>query len=378
MDWLSWLWLPIVLSAAGVWIASFLTWTVLPTHKGDFIGLPDETKFIDTVRGMGVNPGNYGFPHFACHKDANTPEAKAMWKDGPVGFITVMSNPTSMGPRMLASFMLNLIVAFLIAYVAAESLPKGATFAKVFQVIGTVGVERRQAMSPLVSSEQIQQGAAEAYAKVIAEARAKNMLNRDATETARVRQITMRLIPPTAVFRNDALGWDWAVNVIRSDEVNAWAMPGGKIAVYSALIEKLKLSDDELAAVLGHEIAHALREHGREQASRAVTESVGLGVLGAATGVGDAGAALAQLALDVTINLPHSRSQETEADRIGVELAARAGYDPRAAVTLWQKMGALSDGNATPRWLSTHPSPETRLADLDAYAAKVMPLVKGR
>lgn len=140
MDWLSWLWLPIVLSAVGVWIAAFLTWTVLPTHKGDFVGLPDEKKFIDTVRDMGVKPGNYGFPHFACHKDANTPEARATWKDGPVGFVTVMSNPTSMSPRMLASFTLNLVVAFLIAYVAGEALPKGASFSKVFQVVGTIGV----------------------------------------------------------------------------------------------------------------------------------------------------------------------------------------------------------------------------------------------
>lgn len=140
MDWLSWLWLPIVLSAVGVWIASFLTWTVLPTHKGDFVGLPEEKKFIDTVREMDVKPGNYGFPHFACHGDANAPEAKAMWKDGPVGFVTVMPTPCTMGPKMIASSLLNVLVSFLIAYVAAGAIPKGATFSKVFQVVGTVGV----------------------------------------------------------------------------------------------------------------------------------------------------------------------------------------------------------------------------------------------
>lgn len=140
MDWLSWLWLPIVLSAAGVFIASFLTWTVLPTHKRDFIGLPDEKGFIEAVRRMGLKPGNYGFPHFASHKEANTPEARAMWKDGPVGFITILSNPTSMAPRMAITFALQLAVSFLIAYVASVTLHKGDSFAKVFQTVGTVGV----------------------------------------------------------------------------------------------------------------------------------------------------------------------------------------------------------------------------------------------
>jgi len=242
---------------------------------------------------------------------------------------------------------------------------------------GTVGVDRRQSMSPLVSEEEINRGAAEAYAQVLADARAKNALNRDAAQVARVRTVAQRLIPQTATFRPDAPNWKWEVNVLSTSELNAWVMPGGKIAVYTGLIERLQLTDAELAAVMGHEIAHALREHGRERASRAVGQGLALGVLGAVAGIGDAGMNVAQLALEVTLNLPNSRTHEVEADRIGVELAARAGYDPHAAVTLWQKMGQVAQGGP-PKWLSTHPPREDRLRDLQEYADKVMPLYQAR
>jgi predicted Zn-dependent protease len=242
---------------------------------------------------------------------------------------------------------------------------------------GTVGVDRRQSMSPLVSEEEINRGAAEAYAQVLSEARAKNALNRDAAQVARVRTVAQRLITQTATFRPDAANWKWEVNVLSTPELNAWVMPGGKIAVYTGLIEQLQLTDAELAAVMGHEIAHALREHGRERASRAVGQGLALGVLGAVAGIGDAGMNVAQLALEVTLNLPNSRTHEVEADRIGVELAARAGYDPRAAVALWQKMGQIAQGGP-PKWLSTHPPREDRLRDLQEYADKVMPLYQAR
>jgi predicted Zn-dependent protease len=242
---------------------------------------------------------------------------------------------------------------------------------------GVVGVERRQTMSALVSEADINQGAAEAYAQVLAQARAKGVLNRDAAQTARVRTISQRLIAQTPAFRADAQKWAWEVNVIGVQEINAWCMPGGKIAVYSGMIERLQLTDAELAAVIGHEIAHALREHGRERASRAVTQGLVLGVLGAAAGVGQSGVDLAQLALEVTLNLPNSRGQEVEADRIGVELAARAGYDPRAAVALWQKMDQAA-GGGPPAFLSTHPASESRQRDLAVYAEKVMPLYQAR
>jgi predicted Zn-dependent protease len=188
-----------------------------------------------------------------------------------------------------------------------------------------------------------------------------------------VRGVANRLIPNTAAFRADAPGWKWEVNVITSDEVNAWCMPGGKIAVYTGLLTKLNPTDEELAAVMGHEIAHALREHGRERASEQMAQQIGVGVLGAALGFGDTSAQLAQTLLDVTLSLPHSRTQETEADRIGVELAARSGYDPRAAVSLWQKMGKLGGGKP-PEWMSTHPSDQNRIRDLQNYSDRVMPL----
>jgi predicted Zn-dependent protease len=236
---------------------------------------------------------------------------------------------------------------------------------------GAVGVERHQRM--LVSSEQMNAGAEKAYADTLAQAKAKGALNTDAATVARVRAIANRLIPQTAAFRDDAPKWKWETNVLTTKEVNAWCMPGGKIAVYTGLIEQIKPTDDELAAVMGHEMAHALREHGREQASQQVAQGLGLSVLGAATGLGDTALNLSQMALDVTLNLPHSRTHETEADRIGVELAARAGYDPHAAISLWQKMEKLG-GSQPPQFLSTHPSSETRVADLQNYSERVMPL----
>jgi predicted Zn-dependent protease len=153
-------------------------------------------------------------------------------------------------------------------------------------------------------------------------------------------------------------------------------MPGGKIAVYTGILEKLNLSDAELAAIVGHEIAHALREHGRERASQQVAQNAVLGIGAALLGIGDAGASLANIVADVTIGLPNSREFEREADRVGVELAARAGYDPRAAVTLWQKMSSIG-GGAPPQFLSTHPSNASRISDLQNYAAQVMPLYQG-
>jgi predicted Zn-dependent protease len=236
---------------------------------------------------------------------------------------------------------------------------------------GTVGVERQQTM--LLSSQEVDKSAARAYDALLQEASRHGLLNRNPVEVARVRRISRRLIAQTTVFRADAGSWRWEINVITSKEVNAWCMPGGKIAVYTGLIERLRPTDDELAAVLGHEIAHALREHGRERASQVMTQSMAISIIGAATGMSGSAQDLSQVVLDVTLNLPNSRAFETEADRIGVELAARAGYDPRAAVSLWQKMSALGGGQP-PQFLSTHPSYQSRIGDLKVYAERVMPL----
>jgi predicted Zn-dependent protease len=236
---------------------------------------------------------------------------------------------------------------------------------------GVVGVDRQQTM--LVSQQEIDQAAVAEYKKVIAQAQQKGVLDRNPQLVQRVRTVAGRLIPHTAAFRPDAPKWAWETHVIQDDQMNAWAMPGGKMVVYSGLIEKLKLNDDELAAIMGHEIAHSLREHARERVSREMATQLGVSVAGAVLGVGELGTQLGGMLAQVTFTLPHSRAQEIEADRLGVELAARAGYDPHAAVSVWQKM-LQAGGGGGPQFLSTHPSPENRLADLKVYAERVMPL----
>jgi predicted Zn-dependent protease len=241
---------------------------------------------------------------------------------------------------------------------------------------GAIGIDRKQRMSSLVSEEELDAGAIKAYTEVLTKEKAEGDLNADPKMTARVQAIAKRIIPQTGVFRPDAPKWKWEVNVIQSDELNAWCMPGGKIAFYSGIITKLDLTDDEIAAIMGHEIAHALREHARERASEQATTGLVIGVGSAILGAGQTGSDLTQMAYHAVFGLKHSRLHETEADRIGVELAARAGYDPRAAITLWEKMGKASGGKGTPEFLSTHPSAESRSADLRDYSARVMPLYK--
>ncbi len=238
---------------------------------------------------------------------------------------------------------------------------------------GAVGVERSQRMA--ISSERIDSEARQQYQQIIQLEQRKGRLNANPGQLARVRRITERIIPQTAVFRPEAPRWEWEVNVITSNDVNAWCMPGGKIAVYTGLIDKLNITDDELAAVLGHEIAHALREHARERASeQAGTQILAnvIDIIGAAKGIQGAGK-IASTGLQLGIGLPNSREHETEADRIGIELAARAGYNPQAAVVLWQKMAQVGGGQPLP-FLSTHPAPGDRQNDLRAYAQRVMPL----
>lgn len=238
---------------------------------------------------------------------------------------------------------------------------------------GTVGVNRQQSMSSLVSTDALNQTAVKQYTEVVAQAKQKNTLNRNPAQVARVRTIANKLIAQTPVFRADARRWNWEVNVLTSTEVNAWCMPGGKIAAYTGLIEKLQITDDELAAVMGHEIAHALREHARERASEQAVAGGLISVGSAIFGLGGLGQQGAEYLYKGVWGLPNSRAHETEADRIGVELAARAGYDPRAAISLWQKMAKVG-GNETLSILSTHPSREDRVADLTDYSQRVMPL----
>ena len=236
---------------------------------------------------------------------------------------------------------------------------------------GAVGVDRKQMM--LISGEEVEKGAQEAYSQELQKARSQGALNADAKQHQRVQTISQRLIPHTSVFRPDATQWKWEVNVQSSEDVNAYCMPGGKIMVYTGLIEQLDATDAELAAVIGHEIAHALREHSRERISRAYAEQLALAGVAVATGASNTTMAIASQVSAVTFTLPHSREQEAEADRIGLELMARAGYDPNASISLWQKM-AKAAGGSPPEFLSTHPSSGSRIKDLEANIPRVLPL----
>jgi predicted Zn-dependent protease len=244
---------------------------------------------------------------------------------------------------------------------------------------GVVGVDSSQYMFILLSPYEVNQQYAQAYQQAISEADSEGTLQSDTVNAQRVNTIAQRLIAQVPVFRDDALDWEWEVNLIESSDLNANCGPGGKIMVYTGLIDRLDLSDDELAAVMGHEIAHALREHGRAAMSQAYGLQMAL-EMSTLLGVKDSERQLAQLGSDYLLTLPNSRENEEEADLIGLELASRAGYDPQAALTLWQKM-AEAGGAGTLEFMSTHPSSGSRMAALQEAMPKVLPLyqqVSGR
>ena len=222
----------------------------------------------------------------------------------------------------------------------------------------------------LVSEEQAQASSAQAYATTLSDAQKKGKLSNDAALNNRVKRITDRLIVQAGSMYPPSRDWNWSVAVINEPMLNAWCMPGGKMAIYTGIINKLNLNDDEIAQIMGHEISHALLGHGRERMSRALATQGGL-LLGSIVAGQDL-SALGPVA-DIALTLPNSRGAESEADRYGIELAARAGYDPRAAVRLWEKMGAAS-GNGPPQFLSTHPAPGNRIQALNALVPKMMPL----
>ena len=237
---------------------------------------------------------------------------------------------------------------------------------------GAVGAERKQLL--LVSSEDVDKMSAQSYAKLTKEAASKQALNTDPELTQRVRTIAARIEPQTGVFRRDAPKWNWEVNVLSSEELNAFCMAGGKIVFYSGLITTLGLSDDEIAVVMGHEIAHALREHSREQLSQAMAAQTMIGVTSALLGLGAGTSEMANTAYDAVIATKFSRVDESEADRIGLELTARAGYDPRAGVSLWQKMMKANQGGKQAEFLSTHPAEANRVKQIESLLPTVMPL----
>ena len=222
----------------------------------------------------------------------------------------------------------------------------------------------------LVSEEQAQASSAQAYTQTLNEARKQGKLSTDAALNNRVRRITDRLVAEAKLMYPPSRDWQWSVVVIDEPTLNAWCMPGGKMAIYTGIIQKLKLSDDEIGQIMGHEIAHALLGHGRERMSRAIAMQGGM-QLGSIL----AGRDLSILApvADIALTLPNSRENESEADRYGVELAARSGFDPRAAVRLWEKMAAAS-GDGPPQFLSTHPPAGNRIQALTALMPQMMPI----
>lgn len=230
---------------------------------------------------------------------------------------------------------------------------------------------RRQLM--IVSEDSAIAASKKAYTEMLKPYAEKGEIDNNPVLKNRVYKITGRLIAQAIKIRPETKNWDWSIKIIDDPKtVNAWAMAGGKMALYTGLVEKIKPSDDELAQVLGHEIGHALAKHSAEQMSVAMASQVGVLAVGIAAE--NKGLALtgASLAAALAVQMPNSRAAESEADRIGIELAAKAGYDPRAAVTLWQKM-AKAGGKGPPEFLSTHPAPGNREKNLASLIPQMMP-----
>jgi len=228
----------------------------------------------------------------------------------------------------------------------------------------------------IVSEESAIAASKTAYVEMLRPYAEKGEIDNDPILKNRVYKITGRLIAQAIKIRPETKNWDWSIKIIDDPKtVNAWAMAGGKMALYTGLVEQIKPTDDELAQVLGHEIGHALAKHSAEQMSVAMASQIGVMAVGVATksdGLALTGAALAAA---FAVQMPNSRTAESEADRIGIELAAKAGYDPHAAVTLWQKMSKVG-GSRQPEFLSTHPSPEHREQKLASLIPQMMPYYK--
>lgn len=236
-----------------------------------------------------------------------------------------------------------------------------------------VEVDKQSFLARLVPAEQLEQAAAQQYQQMAVQARQQNALLPDQhPQVVRLRTIAKRIIPQSLSWNKRASQWQWQVIVINSKELNAFCMPGGKIAFYTGILDQLKLTDDEVAMVMGHEMAHALREHARERIGKQSATRLGANVISGLLGLGGLGDSLLNMGGQL-LTLTFSRQDESEADLVGMELAARAGYNPQAGISLWQKMAAASKG-APPQFLSTHPSSGTRIHDIQANLPKVMPL----
>jgi predicted Zn-dependent protease len=229
--------------------------------------------------------------------------------------------------------------------------------------IDGVKVGDSSSLKDMVPASQLEASAARQYTAMKQKAAEKNALAPDNhPQVIRLRAIAKKILPHAYAWNPESQAWKWEVNLFISDQVNAFCMPGGKIAFYTGIIEKLNLNDDEVATVMGHEIAHALREHARDRIAKAQLSNLGASVLSSALGLGNLGGQALGQGLQI-LGLSFSRADERDADLVGMDIAARAGYDPRAGISLWQKMGQLSK-DKQPEWLSTHPSGDSRIYEI--------------
>ena len=268
----------------------------------------------------------------------------------------------------------NFIKTSLTAALMALNLGVSPSFADNQPTDGIKGVGKMSVFRKFAPTGALESQAAQQYGLLKQEAAGKRALApNDHPQVQRLRAIGMKLIPYSNAWNDRAKQWQWEVNLIGSQQVNAFCMPGGKIAFYTGILDQLKLTDDEVAMVMGHEIAHALREHGQERYGKQVATQGAIALGSALFGLGDLGRTVAGASANL-LTLKFGREDESEADLVGMDLAARAGYDPRAGVTLWQKMSSLGGGKGGPAWLSTHPSGANRISDIQKHLPEVLPL----
>jgi predicted Zn-dependent protease len=266
----------------------------------------------------------------------------------------------------------------LTARIVGLSFLFGVTAAIAKDIQDGVKVDKMSPLRNLVPESQLEAAAMQQYTSIKQQARQHGALAPDNHPQAeRLRAIAKKLIPHATRWNERAAKWNWEINLIGSKEVNAFCMPGGKIAFFSGLLSSLKLTDDEVAIVMGHEIAHALREHGRERAAKSGLANAGAKIAGiglsAIFGIDPNLSVAATGGVANLTMLKFSRDDETEADVVGLDIVARAGYDPRAGIALWQKMAMVSKG-APPQWFSSHPAGKNRIAEMRKRLPEVMPL----
>ncbi len=254
--------------------------------------------------------------------------------------------------------------AFLLAAGAAAAAP----------ALAQVQVDEASRLRNLVPAAELEAAAGQQYSQMIAQARQQGALAPEGhPQLQRLRSIAQDLVPFAARWNDRARGWRWEINLIGSKQINAFCMPGGKIAFFTGILDQLALTDDETAMVMGHEMAHALREHARARIAKTQGTSIGLSVLSQVLGLGQLGSLAADVGTQL-LSLRFSRDDEIDADLVGLELAARGAYRPRAAISLWEKMGRASSGSGGPAFLSTHPRGPERIARLQDNVPRVQGL----